>query len=165
MSAKCGWGAFRRAALALCRLVCIACLIFLPAVTAAAKKKPPSRPIDINVANVKELEELPGVGPTTAQAIIDTREKSGKFKRVEDLLVIHGISPTKLDRMRAYVTVGPAAKPAATTAPAAGHSSGTSAAASARSAGPGGKPAATVKSPTPGAQGSQTSSTKAAPQS
>ena len=88
--------------------------IFLPAVSAIAKKKPPDHPIDLNAANEKELEELPGVGPTTAKAIIDFREKSGRFKRVEDLLTIRGISETKLRKMRPYLTIGPAptAKPA-----------------------------------------------------
>ena len=89
--------------------------IFLPAVSAIAKKKPPDHPIDLNVANEKELEELPGVGPTTAKAIIDFREKSGHFKRVEDLLTIRGISETKLQKMKPYLTIGPGptAKPAA----------------------------------------------------
>jgi competence ComEA-like helix-hairpin-helix protein len=89
-----------RSAIALC------CLIFLPALSTCAKKKPPDHPIDLNVANIKELEELPGVGPTTAQAIINFREKSGRIKRVEDLLVIRGISEAKLQKMRPYLTVG-----------------------------------------------------------
>jgi competence ComEA-like helix-hairpin-helix protein len=79
-------------------------LIFL-AIGASAEKHPPSKPIDLNVANVKELQELPGVGPVTAQRIIDMRQKSGHFKRVEDLLAVRGISPKKLDAMRPYVSV------------------------------------------------------------
>ena len=77
------------------------------AAPALAKKNPPLHPIDLNVANEKELEELPGVGPTTAKAIIQFRLKSGRFRRVEDLLVIRGISETKLQKMRRYITVGP----------------------------------------------------------
>jgi competence ComEA-like helix-hairpin-helix protein len=98
---KCG---FSRARIA----VLLFLVIFLPTISAAAKKKAPDHPIDLNAANIKELEELPGVGSTTAQAIIDFREKSGRFKRVEDLLVIRGISEAKLQRMRPYLTVGPA---------------------------------------------------------
>ena len=71
-----------------------------------AQKQPPAKPIDLNVANVKELQELPGVGAVTAQRIIDMRQKSGRFKRVEDLLAIRGISQKKLDAMRPYVTLG-----------------------------------------------------------
>jgi competence ComEA-like helix-hairpin-helix protein len=90
-------------------------LIFL-AIGASAEKHPPSKPIDLNLANVKELQELPGVGPVTAQRIIDMRQKSGHFKRVEDLLAVRGISPKKLDSMRPFVTVS-APPPSAPNAP------------------------------------------------
>ena len=70
-----------------------------------AKKHPPASPIDLNAASVEELQQLPGVGPATAQAIVNFREKSGRFKRVEDLLAVHGISQTKFDSIRPYVTV------------------------------------------------------------
>jgi competence ComEA-like helix-hairpin-helix protein len=80
---------------------------------AQAKKSPPSKPIDLNAANAKELQELPGIGPVTAQRIIDMRQKSGRFKRVEDLLAIRGISQKKLDALRPYVTIS--APPSANT--------------------------------------------------
>jgi len=85
-------------------------LLFGPALLALcaatqAQKHPPLKPIDLNVANVKELQELPGVGPATAQRIIDMRQKSGRFKRVEDLLAVRGISQKKLDAMRPYISV------------------------------------------------------------
>jgi len=80
-------------------------LIVLSCFAAQAEKHPPAKPIDLNLANVKELQELPGVGPVTAQRIIDLREKSGRFHRVEDLLAVRGISQKKLDAMRQYVTV------------------------------------------------------------
>jgi competence ComEA-like helix-hairpin-helix protein len=81
--------------------------------SALAKKQPPAKPIDINAATGKELEELPGVGPTTAKAIILFRTRSGRFRRVEDLLAVRGISETKLKNMRRYITLGvPPAKKA-----------------------------------------------------
>lgn len=90
----------------------ILALVFLP-LTVLAEKNPPSKPIDLNLANVKELQELPGVGPVTAQRIIDLRQKSGRFHRVEDLLAVRGISQKKLDAMRPYITVSaPPANPA-----------------------------------------------------
>jgi comEA protein len=101
------------------RRLFIACVfllsLFVCSASLQATKKPPDRLIDLNAANEKELEELPGIGPTTAKAIIQFREKSGRFKRVEDLLVIRGISEGKLKKLRPYVTLGPApaAKPAA----------------------------------------------------
>jgi competence ComEA-like helix-hairpin-helix protein len=79
---------------------------------AQAEKHPPAKPIDLHLANVKELQELPGVGPVTAQRIVDMREKSGRFHRVEDLLAIRGISQKKLDAMRPYVTVSEPPPPA-----------------------------------------------------
>ena len=95
-------------------LISVLALLVLCA-AAQAEKHPPAKPIDLNVANVKELQELPGVGPVTAQRIIDLREKSGRFHRVEDLLAVRGISQKKLDAMRPYVTVSappPTAPPA-----------------------------------------------------
>jgi competence ComEA-like helix-hairpin-helix protein len=78
---------------------------------AAQQKQPPAHPLDPNVANVKELEQVPGIGPKTAQAIVDFRHKSGRFRRVEDLLAIQGISQRKLDKMRPYLKVTPAPPP------------------------------------------------------
>lgn len=76
-----------------------------------AKKQPPAKPININTASLKELEELPGVGPTTANAIILFRTRTGRFRRVEDLLAVRGISETKLKNMRRYITLGPPPAP------------------------------------------------------
>jgi competence ComEA-like helix-hairpin-helix protein len=78
-------------------------------VAAQSKKMPPAKPIDLNLANAKELEELPGVGPVTSQRILDLRTKNGRFKRVEDLLAVRGISQKKLDAMRPFVMVAPQA--------------------------------------------------------
>ncbi|MGH9594408.1 MAG: ComEA family DNA-binding protein [Bryobacteraceae bacterium] len=96
------------------RYVCIASLLFSFALLCAnlvtlanPNKQPPSHPVDLNVATLKELEELPGIGPVTAQRILDTRQKSGRFHRVEDLLAIRGISQKKLDVLRPYVVIGP----------------------------------------------------------
>src|ERR1700722_6195106 len=94
--------------------VLVALVLSLLTLQATADKKPaPSRPINLNAATVKELQELPGVGLVTAKAIVQFREKSGQFHRVEDLLAVRGISETKLSKMRPYitVTVAPAPRP------------------------------------------------------
>ena len=77
----------------------------------SAQKQPPAKPIDLNAASIKELVELPGVGKVIAQRILDMRQKSGRFRRVEDLLAVRGISQKKLDALRPYVTVSPPSPP------------------------------------------------------
>jgi competence ComEA-like helix-hairpin-helix protein len=47
-----------------------------------------------------------GIGPSTAQKILDTRKSCGSFKSVDDLLAIKGIGPKKLEKMRKVLTVG-----------------------------------------------------------
>ena len=58
-----------------------------------------SQLININLASVIELEQLPGVGPSTAKAIVAYREKFGAFLKVEDLLKVRGIGPAKLSEI------------------------------------------------------------------
>jgi competence protein ComEA len=79
----------------------------LSAAIARAEKKPPAKPIDLNSATIEQLQQLPGVGPSTAKAIVKFREKSGPFRRVEDLLAIRGITKQRLEKIRPYVTIGP----------------------------------------------------------
>jgi len=62
-------------------------------------------PLDLNRATVEQLDGLPGVGPATAQAIVDWRTKHGRFRSVQDLLDVPGIGPAKLDRIRSLVIV------------------------------------------------------------
>jgi competence protein ComEA len=61
--------------------------------------------VNINKASAEELDKLPGIGPTTAQKIIDYREKNGPFQRIEDLLKIPGIGPSTLEAIKAMITV------------------------------------------------------------
>lgn len=62
--------------------------------------------IDINRADVSELQLLPGIGPAKAAAIVATRERMGAFRTVDDLLEVNGIGPATLERLRPYVHVG-----------------------------------------------------------
>jgi comEA protein len=86
-----------------------AIVLFVYPGSALAQKTPPTQPININTATIAQLETLPGIGPNTAKSIIDFRNRSGPFQRIEDLLAIKGISKSKLEKLRPYVTVGPAA--------------------------------------------------------
>lgn len=57
-------------------------------------------PIDLNVATPEQLQQLDGVGPTTAEKIIRLREERGGIGAVEDLAEIPGIGPKKLEAIR-----------------------------------------------------------------
>ncbi|HET7150724.1 MAG TPA: helix-hairpin-helix domain-containing protein [Candidatus Acidoferrum sp.] len=72
----------------------------------SARKKPPARPVNINTANADELQQVPGIGPATAQKILQMRKSYGPFKSVDDLLAIRGLGQKRLDKMRKYLTVG-----------------------------------------------------------
>jgi len=65
----------------------------------------PAGPVDLNTATVAELEALPGIGPATAAAIVDDRERNGPFPSVDDLERVPGIGPAKLGALRDLVTV------------------------------------------------------------
>lgn len=75
----------------------------VPAATGGAGA--PTGPIDVNRATASELETLPGVGPATAAAIVDDRERNGPFASVDDLDRVSGIGPAKVAALRDLVTV------------------------------------------------------------
>lgn len=85
------------------------CTLVLLCLAASAgtnqKKKLPAKLIDLNTATIGQLEQLPGIGPTTAQAIVQFREKTGPFQRVQDLLAVRRISASKFGKLRPYITV------------------------------------------------------------
>jgi len=61
--------------------------------------------IDINSATVEMLCELPGIGPKTAQRIVEYREQYGKFKSVEEIMNVRGIGPKKYEQIKDLITV------------------------------------------------------------
>ncbi|MGB4441020.1 MAG: ComEA family DNA-binding protein [Coriobacteriia bacterium] len=62
--------------------------------------------VDINRASAAELDALPGVGPSTAQKIVDDREANGPFSTPEDLMRVPGIGAKKFDALKDLVTCG-----------------------------------------------------------
>jgi competence ComEA-like helix-hairpin-helix protein len=98
-------------------------LCFAFAATLEATKKPPLKPININSANSEELQQVPGIGPATAEKILQMRKSYGTFKSVDDLLSIKGIGKKRLEKMRKYLTVskstvaGKATRPAVSASP------------------------------------------------
>jgi competence protein ComEA len=63
----------------------------------------PSAPVDLNSATVEQLDALPGVGPVTAQKIVDYRQQHGPFTSVDGLDAIPGIGPARVENLRGLV--------------------------------------------------------------
>lgn len=61
--------------------------------------------VNINSASAEELDALPGVGPSTAAAIVEDREQNGPFNSVDDLLRVSGVGEKKLERLRSAACV------------------------------------------------------------
>lgn len=61
--------------------------------------------ININTASAEQLTELPGIGKSTAQKIVEYRTKNGNFKSVDQLLEIKGIGEKKLKEMKPLLTL------------------------------------------------------------
>jgi competence protein ComEA len=70
--------------------------------------------VNVNTATAEQLEALPGIGPRTAARIVEYRQKSGGFKKVEDLMNVQGIGEKSFLRIKSMVTVGAAKAPGGT---------------------------------------------------
>jgi comEA protein len=86
-------------------------VIFVCAPVLRANKKPPLQPVNLNTATALELQQVPGIGPSTADKILKMRKSYGQFKSADDLRAIEGIGPKRMEKMRKYVTVGKIAAP------------------------------------------------------
>lgn len=75
-----------------------------PEVLGASGAAVANGPVDVNRATAEELDQLPGVGPATATAIVTERDRNGPFVDVDDLDRVPGIGPAKLDALRDLVT-------------------------------------------------------------
>jgi len=64
--------------------------------------------LNLNTATAAQLETLPGVGKATADRIVEYRQKSGSFKRVEDLMNVRGIGEKAFLKLKPLVTVATA---------------------------------------------------------
>jgi competence protein ComEA len=83
------------------------------AMPAAAQQAPAAAPapakadhvVNLNTATLAELESLPGIGARTAQRILEHRQKSGGFKKVEELMNVKGIGEKSFLKLKARLTV------------------------------------------------------------
>lgn len=77
-------------------------LVAPPVVSGAADQ---ALRVNINTAGPAELETLPGVGPATAQNIIDHRQANGPFSNIEEIMDVSGIGPAKFEQMKELIVV------------------------------------------------------------
>ena len=61
--------------------------------------------ININTADINELDKLPGIGDSTAQKIIDYRNENGKYNSIEDVKNVKGIGDSKFDKIKEFIIV------------------------------------------------------------
>ncbi len=69
------------------------------------KASSPERAIDINAASAAELEKIPHIGAKLAQRIIEHREKYGRFRRPESLMLVPGVSDERFRRIRNSIKI------------------------------------------------------------
>ena len=103
----------RRFPFVLMVMVWLCALPVLAAPQAKAADAKPSKPaaaittpININTATLTQLEDLPGIGARTAQAILDHRQKNGNFKKIEELMNVKGIGEKSFLKLKPMITVG-----------------------------------------------------------
>jgi competence protein ComEA len=63
-------------------------------------------PVNLNTATVAQLDALPGVGKSTAQRIVDYRQKNGAFKKIEELMNVKGVGEKSFLKLKPLITVG-----------------------------------------------------------
>jgi competence protein ComEA len=63
----------------------------------------PAGPVHLSTATLEQLDALPGIGPVTAQKILDYRQEHGAFSSVDELDAVPGIGPARMDQLRDLV--------------------------------------------------------------
>ena len=72
----------------------------------ARQRATPGAPVNLNAASLAQLQTLPGVGASTAQRILDYRQKNGAFKKIEELMNVKGLGEKSFLKLKPLVNVG-----------------------------------------------------------
>lgn len=91
----------RRAGALLGKALCLA--VVLAAAAQAADPPAMTGVVNVNTASVEELQLLPGIGESRAQAVVELRKLRGGFKSLDELKEVKGIGDASLERLRPYV--------------------------------------------------------------
>ena len=73
--------------------------------TAAKARATAANPVNLNSASTAQLQTLPGIGASTAQRIVDYRQKNGSFKKIEELMNVKGIGEKSFLKLKPLITV------------------------------------------------------------
>jgi comEA protein len=87
------------------RLVFAALLALTLLAPLAAQAADAAGVVNVNTASVEQLQLLPRIGAAVAQRIVEHREASGKFARLEDLMLIKGIGERTFEQLKPFVTL------------------------------------------------------------
>ncbi len=99
---------FRKIKLACIFALCLSLAVGPVSALAQKTEMESTQRIDLNSATAKQLESLPGIGPTTAKRIIEHRTKVGKFERIEEIINIKGMGEKKFRKIKDRLVVQPA---------------------------------------------------------
>lgn len=84
----------------------LAVVLFILLPAGAFAQGDQAQKVDLNSATFTELNSLPGIGPVTAERILEFRRENGPFKRVEDLMNVRGIGEKKFLRIKDLIIAG-----------------------------------------------------------
>jgi competence protein ComEA len=92
------------------RIVCVLALclgLALSSVSVMAQKSAvvPTEKINLNSATSEQLQAIPGIGPSTAKAILEYRSKVGKFNKIDEIINVKGIGEKKFQKIKDRLTV------------------------------------------------------------